>query len=139
MFSGYLQAGAYSGLDGAMGHQGWQWLFIICGCISLPIAFLGYFFIPDFPETTRAFYITKEEAERRRQSLVRDGQKPLGANKWDKKKFFRIAKTWQFWVLPIGYFLVQSSYTSQQPAFALWLKATGHSVCDAAILSRLWR
>ncbi|KAF2654654.1 putative pantothenate transporter [Lophiostoma macrostomum CBS 122681] len=128
MFSGYLQAGAYSGLDGVMGRQGWQWLFIVCGIISLPIAFLGYFFIPDFPETTRAFYITKEEAERRRQSLLKDGQKPLGAQPWDRKKFFRIAKQWQFWVLPIGYFFVQGSFATQQPAYALWLKATGHSV-----------
>jgi sugar phosphate permease len=133
MFSGYLQAGAYSGLDGKLGRQGWQWLFIVCGVISLPIAFLGYFFIPDFPETTRAFYITKEEAENRRKSLLKDGQKPLGAQPWDRKKFFRIAKQWQFWVLPLGYFLVQGSFTSQQPAYALWLKATGHSVSNFSL------
>lgn len=29
MFSGYLQAGAYNGLNGKMGREGWQWLFII--------------------------------------------------------------------------------------------------------------
>lgn len=29
MFSGYLQAGAYDGLNGKMGRAGWQWLFII--------------------------------------------------------------------------------------------------------------
>jgi ACS family pantothenate transporter-like MFS transporter len=53
MFSGYLQAGAYSGLDGVAGKQGWQWLFIICGVISLPIAFVGFWFIPgNFSLTT---------------------------------------------------------------------------------------
>lgn len=130
MFSGYLQAGAYSGLDGVFGRQGWQWLFIVCGIISLPIAFLGYFFIPDFPETTRAFYITKEEAERQCKRLVAEGQKPLGHNPWTRKKFFGIVKQWQFWILPLGYFFVQGSFPSQQPVMALWLKSKGHSVYE---------
>jgi ACS family pantothenate transporter-like MFS transporter len=128
MFSGYLQAAAYKNLDGALGHQGWQWLFIICGIISLPVGIIGYFFNPDFPENTRAFYLSAEEAEFARQRLIDDGYKPLGASAWDRTKIFRIAKTWQFWTLPIGYFLVQSSLPIQQPAFALWLKSTKHTV-----------
>ncbi|KAI8936465.1 hypothetical protein NX059_006871 [Plenodomus lindquistii] len=128
MFSGYLQAGAYEGLDGVYGREGWQWLFIVCGIISLPISFIGYWFIPDFPETTRAFYITKEEAERQCQRLINEGQKPLGHNPWTRTKFFGIIKQWQFWVLPLGYWLVQGSFPSYQPVMALWLKAEGHSV-----------
>ncbi|KAF2032542.1 MFS general substrate transporter [Setomelanomma holmii] len=130
MFSGYLQAGAYSGLDGVYGKQGWQWLYIVCGIISLPIAFLGYFFIPDFPETTRAFYITKDEAERQCARLVAEGQKPLGHNPWNRKRIFEIAKQWQFWVLPLGYFFVQGSFVIYQPVMALWLKSKGHSVYE---------
>ncbi|KAL3709031.1 hypothetical protein TMatcc_002820 [Talaromyces marneffei ATCC 18224] len=128
MFSGYLQAGAYKGLNGVLGHAGWQWLFIVCGIISLPIGIAGYFFYPDFPETTRAFYISKDEAEWAQKRLIADGMKPLGASPWDRTKISRIMKQWQFWVLPLGYFLVQGSYPIQQPAFALWLKSTGHSV-----------
>lgn len=128
MFSGYLQAGAYKGLDGRLGMEGWQWLFIICGVISLPIAFLGYFLIPDFPETTRAFYITPEEAKRQCERLIAEGQKPLGHNPWTRTKFFNIAKQWQFYVLPVGYFLVQGSFPVYQPVMALWLKSTGHTV-----------
>ncbi|KAL6708385.1 hypothetical protein ACN47E_002648 [Coniothyrium glycines] len=130
MFSGYLQAGAYNGLDGVHGREGWQWLYIICGVISLPIAFIGYFFIPDFPETTRAFYITKEEAAKQCQRLVAEGQKPLGHNPWTKKKFLGIVKQWQFWVLPVGYMLVQGSFPVQQPVMALWLQEKGHSVYE---------
>ncbi|KAG9202871.1 hypothetical protein G6514_003893 [Epicoccum nigrum] len=130
MFSGYLQAGAYSGLDGKFGKQGWQWLFIVCGIISLPIAFIGYFFIPDFPETTRAFYITEAEADKQRKRLIAEGQKPLGHNPWNRAKLLRIAKQWQFWVLPLGYFFVQASFPIHQPSFALWLKANGHSVYE---------
>jgi ACS family pantothenate transporter-like MFS transporter len=128
MFSGYLQAAAYDNLDGHLGRQGWQWLFIICGIISLPVGVIGYFFNPDFPENTRAFYLKPAEAEYARQRLLDNGYQPLGAAKWDKTKIFRIAKTWQFWVLPIGYFFVQSSLPSQQPVYALWLKSTNHTI-----------
>jgi ACS family pantothenate transporter-like MFS transporter len=130
MFSGYLQAGAYKGLNGVLGHAGWQWLYIICGIISLPIGVIGYFFNPDFPETTRAFYLSAAEAEFARNRLVKDGYKPLGAAAWNRKKILYIMRQWQFWVLPVGYFFVQSSLPSQQPVFALWLKATKHTIYE---------
>jgi ACS family pantothenate transporter-like MFS transporter len=130
MFSGYLQAGAYKGLNGVLGRAGWSWLYIICGIISLPIGVLGYFFNPDFPENTRAFYLTAAEAEFARNRLLKHGYKPLGASAWDQKKILRIARQWQFWLLPIGYFFVQSSFPNTQPVFALYLKATHHSVYE---------
>lgn len=99
-----------------------------CGVISLPIGVLGYFFNPDFPENTRAFYIEPEEAEFARKRLLNEGYKPLGASAWSKKKIVRIVTSWQFWVLSFGYFFVQSSFPVQQPFYALYLKATGHSV-----------
>jgi ACS family pantothenate transporter-like MFS transporter len=33
MFSSYLQAAAYTGLNGVHGKAGWQWLFIIDGSL----------------------------------------------------------------------------------------------------------
>lgn len=38
-------------------------LFIVDGIISLPIALAGYLFIPDVPETSRAFYLSKDVGE----------------------------------------------------------------------------
>lgn len=185
MFSGYLQAAAYNNLDGVMGHEGWQWLFIICGIISLPVGVLGFFFNPDFPENrwaspiyiytlskssfplfhyptlrfissryrlqnssppasstlsslwkqksnsrfdSRAFYLSPAETQLARQRLSDDGYQPLGASAWDKKKIVRIASQWQFWVLPLGYFFIQSSFPNAQPAFALYLKSTHHTI-----------
>jgi MFS transporter, ACS family, pantothenate transporter len=42
MFSGYLQAAVYNGLDGH-GLRGWRWLFIMDGIITLPMALWGKF------------------------------------------------------------------------------------------------
>jgi hypothetical protein len=86
------------------------------------------FFNPDFLENTRAFYLSPAETALLRQRLLRNGYKPLGASAWDKAKIFRIMKQWQLWVLPLGYFFIQSSFPTAQPAFALYLKATHHSV-----------
>ncbi|KIW76734.1 hypothetical protein Z517_09178 [Fonsecaea pedrosoi CBS 271.37] len=130
MFSGYLQAGAYKGLNGRLGHSGWQWLFIICGVVSLPIALIGYVLFPDFPETTRAIYLTERERELARARMLNEGMKPLGASAWNRTKIFKLAKQWQFWLLPLGYFFVQTGFPVQQPAFALWLKSTNHTVYE---------
>lgn len=63
MFSGYLQAGLYTGLNGTAGLAGWRWLFIFDGIISIPIAIWGFFAIPDLPSNTRAFYLNTDVSE----------------------------------------------------------------------------
>jgi MFS transporter, ACS family, pantothenate transporter len=64
MFSGYLQAGLYKGLNGHGGLAGWRWLFISDAIISIPIAVWGFWAIPDLPSNTRAFYLTKDVSGR---------------------------------------------------------------------------
>ncbi|BAE58784.1 unnamed protein product [Aspergillus oryzae RIB40] len=61
MFLGILQAALYKNLDGAGGLQGWQWLFIVTGCITMAWGMLGLFIIPDSPSITRALWLTKTE------------------------------------------------------------------------------
>jgi len=63
MFSGYLQAGLHSSMNGTAGLAGWQWLFIMDGVISIPIALWGFFGLPDMPHNTRAFYWSAEVCE----------------------------------------------------------------------------
>lgn len=41
MFSGYLQAALYTGMDGTGGLAGWRWLFIFDGVITFPMALWG--------------------------------------------------------------------------------------------------
>ncbi|KAE8133506.1 major facilitator superfamily domain-containing protein [Aspergillus pseudotamarii] len=61
MFLGILQAALYKNLDGAAGLQGWQWLFIVTGCMTMAWGMLGLFIIPDSPSITRALWLTKRE------------------------------------------------------------------------------
>ena len=49
MFSSYLQAAAYTGLNGVHGMAGWQWLFIIDGVISVGVIIPQCLLYPDTP------------------------------------------------------------------------------------------
>ncbi|TKX24966.1 MFS transporter-like protein 39 [Elsinoe australis] len=58
-FSGLIAAPIFSELSGVRGLAGWQWLFIIQGAISIFVAFLAVFLLPDSPLKTR--WLTEEE------------------------------------------------------------------------------
>jgi ACS family pantothenate transporter-like MFS transporter len=61
MFSGFLQAAAYTNLHDVHGLAGWRWLFIIDAIITLPIAIAGFFFLPDLPLSGNApWWLSKE-------------------------------------------------------------------------------
>lgn len=40
-------------MDGIRGLHGWQWIFIIEALPTLILAFISYFFLPDFPENSK--------------------------------------------------------------------------------------
>lgn len=66
-FSAASAAGGFSGLlayainkmDGAMGHSGWRWIFIVEGAVTVAVAIVAYFLIQDFPDTAK--FLTPEE------------------------------------------------------------------------------
>jgi MFS family permease len=69
-FSGLISAPIFAKLGGAHGLAGWQWLFIIQGAISLVIAFVAFFLLPDSPLKTR--WLTPEERQLAHDRIVRD-------------------------------------------------------------------
>lgn len=126
MFSGYLMAAVYH-LDGVHGYRGWQWLFIIDTVISLPIAIAGFFFIPDFPEITRAWYFTKEDVALAQKRMELEGRAKRAP--YTKAKFKKIFSSWHIYLLPALYvFFNNGNGASSQPAFQLWLKKEGYGV-----------
>ncbi|PVI01798.1 MFS general substrate transporter [Periconia macrospinosa] len=131
MFSGYLQAGLYTSMNGKHGLAGWRWLFIMDGVISIPIALWGFFGIPDLPHTTRAFYWNKEEREygvSRIESLGRSEPVRLSL-KVIKEVFFG----WKIWAFILPYVMIAQCHTATS-YFNLWLKASGYSVYQTNVL-----
>ncbi|TFA98371.1 Pantothenate transporter liz1 [Trichoderma ghanense] len=61
MIGGFIQTGIHSSLNGRSGLAGWRWLFIVDGLLTIPVAAYGFFFFPDTPRNTTAFYLTEDE------------------------------------------------------------------------------
>lgn len=122
MFSGYLQAAVYTGLNGTLGKAGWQWLFIMDGVISTPICLAGFFLIPDLPENTRAFYLSKTDAELARKRMDDIGRAPTRRLGWSILR--RVFTRWHVYALTALYIIFINTGPSGSVApLPLWLKA----------------
>ncbi|KAH6657660.1 major facilitator superfamily domain-containing protein [Truncatella angustata] len=120
MFSGFLQAAAYTNLNGVHGHSGWRWLFLVDGIITLPLAVMGFFFFPNLPQSgNKTWWITEEEhvlSIKRMQAVNRAGKA-----KWTKDKIKGIVLSWQFYLLPLLYVVWNNAFP--QAAMGYWLKS----------------
>ncbi|KAK7203986.1 putative pantothenate transporter [Myxozyma melibiosi] len=122
MFAGYIQAGVYFLLDGVGGVAGWRWMFVIDGLIGIPVALWGFYSIPDFPNNTRARWLSAREREI---SVVRVKlQGKVEPRKLTVKRFVDMFfRSWRPWPFLVSYTMLWISGTSSY--FNLWLKSLG--------------
>ncbi|KAK8024551.1 MFS general substrate transporter [Apiospora rasikravindrae] len=116
MFSGYLQAALYTGMNGVGSLSGWRWLFIFDGIITLPMAIWAFYALPDLPSNTRVRWLTPEEKQ-----LALDRMKRAGKQldePFTVAGLRRILGKWHFWVYTAYYTYLSSidtnSYTVPQ-------------------------
>lgn len=105
-FGGLITAGITGNMDGARGLRAWRWVFIIEGVITVVIAFISFFILPNFPRTTK--WLTEEE----RQLAVWRLQEDIGEDDWissEQQSFFhgmKLAfldiKTWILMIMLLG-------------------------------------
>ncbi|KAH7120749.1 retrograde regulation protein 2 [Dendryphion nanum] len=120
MFSGYLQAAIYRGMNGTAGLAGWRWLFIFCGIISIWGPLWGYYAVPDNPYTTRARWMREGEVEFHRARMERiDRRKPVPLS-WAKLK--KIGTNWPLYVFTFT-LICHCVVTQPLNYFAVWLKS----------------
>ncbi|KAH9913576.1 MFS general substrate transporter [Epithele typhae] len=128
MFSGFLQTGAYNGLNGTYGLAGWKWLFIIDGIITIPIALLGFYIMPDLPTTTKPSAILSQAhldiAKARMEKVGRKPPAPFTREKASLKG--RHAKTLLIVLQTRGFFATWHIYTLV-PLYVLFNNGNGAS------------
>jgi MFS family permease len=59
-FSGLLAYGIRR-MNGTHGKEGWRWIFILEGILTIAISFLVFIFVPDFPEKTKILTASEKE------------------------------------------------------------------------------
>jgi len=128
IFSGQLQASAYKNLNGVLGLAGWRWLFIIDGCISLPIACLGFALFPGLPAGKKPWWMTEDEHACAKRRVKDEGIVQSRSSIWSGAVLKRIFTKWHFYVAVLCFtFYLSSLYPVGQ--MTLWLKyesAQGH-------------
>ncbi|KAL1866734.1 hypothetical protein Daus18300_006678 [Diaporthe australafricana] len=121
MFAGVMMTAIYKGMGGLGGLQGWQWVFLIDGIITLPIALFGFFYFPDIPENTTATYLNDSERKLAVTRLppIKEGGHSISPLSLVKRLFLQP----MFWILvfwsPVCATL--EAY-SVQNNFLIWLK-----------------
>jgi len=107
MFTFAMQSAIHQTLDGRSGLPGWRWLFIINGIMTVVSASISFYTIPDYPNNTRAHYLSPAEREvaklrlktigKRTQSLT---PQPIGPLLLHAAK---IMFSWEFALLFLAY------------------------------------
>lgn len=104
MFSGYLQAAAYTNLDGVGGLSGWRWLFVIDGIITIPIAIAGFVVFPGIPSSPKTAFFNDREIELAKERMKSNNTAPAGKITLDV--FKRSLMRWHIYVFCLAYVYV---------------------------------
>ncbi|CAK7221930.1 hypothetical protein SBRCBS47491_004697 [Sporothrix bragantina] len=134
LFSGYLQAALYKGMDGTAGLAAWRWLFIFDGIIGIPISLYGFFAIPDSPTTARARWISGREKEIATQRMATVGRKPFSKDKLNWSVIKKILLSWPIHLFSAT-FIAHVCAIRVYSYFNVWLTSTHRwSVAEVNIL-----
>lgn len=120
MFAGVMMTAIHKGMSGHS-LRGWQWVFIINGIITCPVAIMGFLCFPDTPEVTKAPWLS--ETERRLALLRLPPKKADGHNISPRSLAVRALTSKALYVLCL--FAVISGALEAfvvQNLFLLWLK-----------------
>ncbi|CAE6433525.1 unnamed protein product [Rhizoctonia solani] len=102
-FGSLLAAGILDGMQGKLGHAAWRWLFYIEGALTMGVAVLAIFILPDFPSTTS--WLSPEE---KRLAEVRMAEDVGGEVDKDSSEeghlygFFLAMRDWKVWWLAVA-------------------------------------
>ncbi|KAL4951868.1 major facilitator superfamily domain-containing protein [Aspergillus filifer] len=62
VFSGLLAAAILTNMDGIANLRAWQWFILLEGIVSIMVALAGFWFLPNFPDSTSKRWFSEEEA-----------------------------------------------------------------------------
>ncbi|WVQ85806.1 hypothetical protein IAT38_007974 [Cryptococcus sp. DSM 104549] len=113
-FSGLLAGLITQHLDGKRGLAGWQWLFIIEGTASSFLGLFTWYFMPDWPSTTR--FLSGEERVLAAQRLAYDGLGNTAGAQGHIGHFQAMkmaACDWRTWIFVVLYMLSTGAQTIQ--------------------------
>ncbi|KAI0318323.1 sugar transporter [Amylostereum chailletii] len=103
-FGALIASGILDGMQGKLGHAAWRWLFYIEGALTMFVAILAIFILPDFPETTR--WLGPQERRLAQKRMAEDVAGMGDAGETEEGGFtygLRLAITdWKVWFMALA-------------------------------------
>ncbi|RVX72343.1 hypothetical protein B0A52_04548 [Exophiala mesophila] len=136
--SGILAYGVQQ-MAGLGGLEGWRWIFIIFGLMTVVAAILGFIFLVDFPDVAlhknHWRFISRDEIEFIIRRINKD-RSDADSEPWNFRKWAGAGKDWKLWVFALQFF----SLTTQAYALAYFLpiilrENMGFSIGEAQMLT----
>lgn len=63
VFSGLLAAAILTNMDGIGSLRAWQWFLLLEGIVSILVAVIAFWLLPNYPNNTGTYYFTAEESQ----------------------------------------------------------------------------
>ncbi|KAJ8517620.1 hypothetical protein ONZ45_g5203 [Pleurotus djamor] len=104
-FGALMAASILDSMEGALGLAAWRWLCLIEGAVTIGIAFIGFFVLPDFPNTSGRWLTTEEKALAIERMAQDDRAQPTSHMEGLKSAL----KDWKVWWLSVLMISVQLS------------------------------
>ncbi|KAF7776195.1 hypothetical protein Agabi119p4_4588 [Agaricus bisporus var. burnettii] len=120
-FGSLIASGILDLMDGIFGYAAWRWLFFVEGGLTVLVAIIAIFTLPDFPETEVIHWLTPAEHALARRRMIEDNaediQQPNACNSSDQavKPSNAVAglilafSDWKVWYMAVTLFLLALS------------------------------
>ncbi|RDW57236.1 putative major facilitator superfamily permease-3 [Coleophoma crateriformis] len=139
-FTASIIAGAFGGLlayalakmDGIGGYEGWRWIFIIEGAVTVAIGLVSKFWICDWPDSAK--FLTDEERAMLVQKLASDAG-DARMNRLDKRAAKRVFTDWKIYVGTLMYMGVVTTGYATSFFIPTILNQMGYTAAMSQILS----
>lgn len=91
-------------MDGVAGHEGWRWIFLWEGIITVIIAILGYFFLVDFPEDAhKSLFFLKDDEIQIMIDRVEVDRQDAHVTPFHFWTYMAQAKDWKIWFFAVNF------------------------------------
>ncbi|KAF1996604.1 MFS general substrate transporter [Amniculicola lignicola CBS 123094] len=98
---GGLLAAAITQMDGVGGYEGWRWIFILEGLMTVFVGIFCWWMVFNFPDT--AGFLTPDERLRALRRLRGDNQATAEVEQFNKRYIWAAFKDWKTWGYAVCY------------------------------------
>ncbi|KAF2269955.1 MFS general substrate transporter [Lojkania enalia] len=126
-----LLAFAIRNMNGIQGKEGWRWIFIIEGILTIFISFFVFLFVPDFPEKTKI--LSPAEKEHLLEKLHSD----KGDQKLDIRSvnWVKVLSDYKIWFPTLMFFCCDMTAASMSSFIPTILTELGWKAARAQVMS----